>query len=82
MPFWIEWHGVSLASPHALESVPLVLLTWTLHVVLREVRSGRAGAVGAGVGDVVGVVVGVVVGAVVGAAVMGTVVANLPASLD
>ena len=41
------------------ESVPFVLLTWTLHAALRVVRAGRNGVVGAGVGaGVVGAVVG------------------------
>ena len=55
----------------------MVLLTWTLHTVLRAVRSGRAGAVGAGVGDVVGAAV--VGAAVVGAAVVGPVVGTASA---
>ena len=69
MPFWIDLHALSVDSPHVSESVPFVLLTWTLHAVLRAVRAGRAGAVGAGVvGAVVGAFVGAGVGAVLGTA--------------
>ena len=69
MPFWIDLHALSVDSPHVAASVPFVLLTWTLHAVLRVVRAERAGAVGAGVvGTVVGAIVGAGVGAVLGTA--------------
>ena len=49
MPFWIDLHALSVGSPHVSESVPLVLLTWTLHAVLRALRAGRVGVVGGAV---------------------------------
>ena len=52
-------HALSVDSPHVSESVPFVLLTWTLHAVLRAVRARRAGVVGAAVGAVVGATLGV-----------------------
>ena len=55
MPFWIDLHAL-LLSPHVSKSAPLMLLTCTLHSVLRAVRGNSVGVVGA---VVLGAAVGV-----------------------
>ena len=64
MPFWIDLHAL-LLSPHVSESAPLMLLTCTLHSVLRAVRGNSVGVVGADVlgADVLGAGAGADAGA-------------------